>query len=78
MNNKADVFARASMACANHSFVHQDCVCAACDDPADCGPHIRQTFNWPDRYTVVHRDYYRFAGIPVDYSFQPYLFAYHC
>jgi hypothetical protein len=66
------------MACANHPFVHQDGICSACHDFADCSPHIRQAFDGPDRNAVVHRDYDGLVGIAVDYSFQPYLFAYHC
>jgi hypothetical protein len=66
------------MACANHPFVHQDGVCSACHDFADRSPHIRQAFDRSDCNAVVHRNYYRLAGIAVDYSLDSYLFAYHC
>jgi hypothetical protein len=66
------------MAGAYDSFVYQDGICAAGHNLAHRRPHVRQALNGPDCNAVIHRNNYRLAGIAVDYSFESYLFAYHC
>jgi len=66
------------MAGAYDSFVYQDSICSAGHNLAHRRPHVRQALNRPDCNAVVHWNNYRFAGIAVDYSFESYLFAYHC
>jgi len=78
VDNQSYVFASASMACADDSFVHQDGVRSAGDDPADGRSHIFQALDRPDRNAVVHWNNNRFTGIAVDYSLQSYHFSYHC
>ena len=77
MDDEPDISAGASVACPDDALVHEDGVCAACDDFADGGTHVLKAVYGSDGYAVVHWDDDGLAGVSVDYSFEPDFFADH-